>query len=373
MQKKFIAIAVAAAIAAPMTVAADVTIYGKMHASWDWVDNDSAVAGTDDSDDATGVLRQTRIGFKGSEDLGNGLSAVWQMEVTADNDEASPDNGFDFRNTYVGLKGGWGEVRMGRHDTPYKISTGKLDLFTDTIGDYNNIIGASERPGATTATQIFDERAAQTVAYISPNFNGFHAAIARVSANAPEATGIDDTHAWSLAGVYSNGPFFASLAYESHDNSTNLGTGEGTSTDETDAWKLGLGYSFGNSKVGFVYEDISVDEDTGVTTNDIMERDAWMINFSHKFGANTFKIQYADADDGSNTAAGASTDADNWSVGIDHAFSKRTSVYAIYSSMDNAAGASFTLNSGDDVGTSAYGAGLGSDVDAFSVGLTHTF
>ena len=79
MQKKLIALAVAAAVAAPMSVAADVKIYGKMHASWDWTDsNDNA---NDDSDDSTGVFRASRLGFKGSEDLGGGLSAIWQVET----------------------------------------------------------------------------------------------------------------------------------------------------------------------------------------------------------------------------------------------------------------------------------------------------
>lgn len=357
MQKKFIALAVAAAVAAPMAAAADVTIYGQMHASWDFVDTNDAA--NDDSDDVTGTFRASRLGFKGDEDLGDGLSAIWQVETQVQ----AASNSLALRNTFVGLKGGWGQVRMGRHDTPYKIGTGSLDIFSDTAGDYNNIIG-TRTSGATG----FDERVPQTVAYITPSFNGFTAAIARVSTKLNEGANSDETEAWSGTAMYDNGPLFASLSYEQQSGAA-IGTGSGTTaTDDVDAWKLGLGYKFGSSKVGFVYEDISHG-----ARNSAAERNAWYINFAHEFGANTFKIAYGAAED--SDAVNSNDGADNWTIGLDHAFSKRTSVYALYTSMDNDRGGFYGVNAGNDVASGAvYAPGAaGKDVDVFSLGIVHKF
>ena len=334
MQKKFIALAVAGALAAPFAASADkanVEIYGVAHYSWDFVDEGNGAS----DNDATGVNRQSRIGFKGSEDLGNGMKAIWQIETDAG------DAPFADRPVFAGLTGDWGTFAMGRQEAPYKVSTGKVDLFGDTVGDYNTVIG---RNG-----DGFENRPAQAVAYVTPTINGFHAAIARVATVGGAGTGTADNDVWSLAAVYSNGPLFVGFGYENHD--VLLGN--------DDAWKIGAAYSFGDSRIGGVYEDVDVSGDGDI--------ESYILNFSHKFGANTFKIQYGETD------AGAA-DMDYWAVGIDHAFSKRTKVYAIYADAE----AGLRLNSGDNGhGSGNNGAGLGGayagDVDGFSFGIVHKF
>jgi predicted porin len=98
---------------------------------------------------------------------------------------------------------------MGRHDTPLKISTGKLDLFADTMADYNGTIGFQ------------DLRADNAVAYISPSFSGFTLAAAIIPgsmATAGVGANLESdslAEGYSIAGIYSNGPFYASAAYES--------------------------------------------------------------------------------------------------------------------------------------------------------------
>ncbi|MCP5136969.1 MAG: porin [Gammaproteobacteria bacterium] len=352
MNKKLLAIAISAAVMAPLAANAnDNVIYGKMHFSWDYVDTNN-VGGVDASDDVTGVAKSSRIGFKGSEDLGDGMSAVWQVEG------AVPNATFSNRNTFVGLAGGFGTVLMGRHDTPYKISTGSLDIFGDTIADYNSIIGQTNNAAGTANVNAFDLRVGQTVAYITPNLNGFTGAIARVSTKNPEASGNDEQAAWSLAGMYSNGPLFASLAYEKHSGAA---AGNSTTTQNEKAWKLGLGYSFGDGKIGFIYEDISHE-----ASNSRAERNAWLVNYAHTFGNNVFKIAYGVA--GDSDVAGANDGADNLSLGLEHKFSKRTSIYGIYTAMDNDAGANYGFNT-----AAGYAAVTGRNVDALSFGIVHTF
>jgi len=397
MNKKLIALAVAGALAAPMAAAADsanVTIYGQMHYSWDFVDTNNA---TDGSDDATGVNRASRVGFKGDEDLGNGLKAIWQVETAVNGTLGN-------RNTFVGLSGNWGTLLAGRHDTPYKIATGSLDPFSDTLADYNAIIGSTANNGAAP----FDQRVAATVAYITPNFNGFTGAIARVGVKNPDtAAGADETEAWSMMGMYQNGPFFASLAYEAHDGALNtaafLPVPGASATDGSDAWKLGLGYTMGNHKLGFVYENISTDGSAAVPAGAAPagrqsmddERDAYYLSYAFAFGNNTLKAAWGHADNSDGlraasagaapTAADRGDDADLWALGIDHAFSKRTSVYALYAEVNNGAanvttfaggvgaatGSMYGLNNGANGGYAP--AAAGEDVSGFSVGIVHKF
>ncbi len=348
MQKKLIALAVAAAVAAPMAAMADVKISGYMHASWDFLDADETNA--DDSDDATGVMgraaRASHIRFSGNENLGNGLKAIWQIESQIDN------HNFAARNTWVGLAGSWGSFKMGRLDTPYKQSTGSLDVMGNTVGDYNTIISTLSDNDTN-----FDLRPSDTVSYWTPNFNGFSGGIMRSSMDQEETNGLslDDAELWSMMAKYSNGPFFASLAWEDHSD-----MGNATATQESDAWKLGLGYKFGNSRVGFIYEDIDHDGN-----NSADDRDAFYINFAHKFGANRVTVAYGDMDD--SDANGVNDGADYWALGICHSFSKRTEVYAIYADVDNDRNAM--------VGTwSTEGAPeAGGDASAFSLGLIHKF
>ncbi len=174
-----------------------------------------------------------RLGVKGSEDLGNGLKAVYQIEIGVDITNANRDTylyngnrgfsgtsfsnsttpGFSFRNTFIGLAGDWGTFLMGRHDTPLKISTAKLDLFADTLADNNATIGFQ------------DLRADNVVAYISPSWSGFQIAAAIVPQGGATALGALDNNvdsiagAYSLAAIYKNGPFYGSVAYESLDKS----------------------------------------------------------------------------------------------------------------------------------------------------------
>lgn len=357
MKKSLIALAVAGAFAAPAFAAtSNVDIYGVMSFSVDWIDSDDASG--DESDLNAGVDNVSRIGFKGTEDLGGGLKAVWQIESELNAETAG--GALASRNTFVGVAGGFGTVVLGKHDTPYKLATGKLDPFADTIGDYNAIIGATQ---SATQGNRFDARAAQTIAYITPNFSGFHAAVAYVEAKLNEGVGNDETQAWSVMGMYDNGPLFASLAYETHSNI--LGA---TATAELDAWKLGLGYSFGDAKVGLVYEDI--DSDTAL---DADSRSAWYLTGSYAMGPIVLKAAYGAADD---SDAAGNDEADFWAIGADYNLSKRTSIYAVYANLDHetaqAGTSGFGLRGG--VGYAAGSAiGNGSEVGGFSIGIKHSF
>lgn len=378
MNKKLLALAVAAAMApaAAMADTGNVTIYGVLDASYNRVDNDQSAAGVDGTSTNQIVSNNSRLGFKGTEDMGNGLSAVWQIENTINVDGGATS--FASRNTFLGLSGKtWGTVILGKHDTPYKLATRSLDLFQDGVADNRNLMGGASSVGA---VATFDGRQNDVVAYISPDFAGFHAAIAYV-AGAENATtsGVDKGDAWSAMGMYKNGPWMGSLAYERH-NFGSAGTGSlgAVANKEEHAWKLGVGYSVAAFDLGLVYEKTSDDVRgtalcgvAGATgTGDCYGHNAWHLTGAYKFGNNAVKLAYTRADD---LEAADNTGANQWSVGIDHNFSKRTKIYALYTRLNNDDNVAYTIGSVTSNRVNLPGTGLGADPSAFSLGVRHSF
>ena len=143
MKKSLIALAIASAVSAPAFAAtSNVDIYGVLNMSVNYVDQD--VSGTQNSVNVTSSA--SRIGFKGAEDLGGGLAAIWQIETGFNADEpnstGSSSGQLGNRNTFVGLKGGFGTVLAGNHDTPMKMLGRMVDPFADTLADSRNVLGA---------------------------------------------------------------------------------------------------------------------------------------------------------------------------------------------------------------------------------------
>ncbi len=365
MNKKLLSAAVAAAMVAPAAMAGDVTIYGEAHVAMSYYDvgEDAPFSGHGDKvwDLAS---HESYIGFKGSEDLGGGLSAIWQMEIQieladAGNTGAGVLNNQDWgmmRNSFVGLAGSWGTFLMGRHDTPYNISTASLDIFSETVADYNLNGSDAEPSGAglnSLGLRFEDVRADSAVAYISPTWNGLTLAGAWVTAGGTDhfAGSIDLSdlmEAWSVAALYGNGPFYASVAYENIDNETADALGLAR-----DKWRVGLGYTANGFHVGLVYEDTDGNP-TGGSLGGDAER--WQLSGSYTFGNNVVKGMYGSEDRKDATANG---DRNQWAIGIDHNFSKRTTAYLVYTAYD-ADGLSF-------------GGGPELDWDAYSLGLRHKF
>jgi predicted porin len=334
--KKILAVAIATAFAAPAFAAtSNVDIYGKVHLSVNWYDDNP-----NDTSDIGISSNASRIGFKGSEDLGGGLKGIWQIESGVNLDE---QNGtLASRNSFVGLSGGFGTALLGNHDTPLKLVGRKVDLFGDTLGDSRNVMGGGS-----------DARARNVAAYISPNFGGFSGAFAYTTDLAGGGNGTDkeDQSAWNLNVEYGNGPIYVGFAY-----------GDGDYHDENgyeEHWRLAGSFSFGDFKVVGQYDAL------GVESGD--DYDAWMVGGAFKMGAMTFKANWmaGDSDD---------FEPEQFNVGVDYAMSKRTTVYAMYVNGEDVVlgaggGSSDRVGGGSGIGL-ADGDG---DIAALSVGVVHNF
>ena len=395
--KKVLIAALATAFAAPAAsyaATSNVDIYGRIAATYNVMNTDTSVAGQDKT------LYQVSsdnsyIGFKGAEDLGGGLAAVYQLEVGFDAEGGnnnlntgtlSGTNTFIYRNTFVGLKSNdFGTVLLGKHDTPYKMATSKLDVFGNEPADYRNIIGNID------GTSVFAQRPGNVIAYVTPNFSGFSAIGAYVAGNETGNGTSPNSNAWSVAAMYDNGPIYATLAYEKHNDLNNQTIARYMSAAPTtpvyvangatlnnNAWKAGVGYDFGPGKVGLIYEHATVDNNTTGTS---YTRSAYLLDGAYNVTGNiVLKASWGHAGSLSNTS---DTGANSYAVGADYVFSKRTKLIAQYQKVDNGANASY----GVGFGTNAYYApGLavataggsttgiaGNNPSIISVGMVHTF
>jgi predicted porin len=396
MQKKIIALAIAAAISAPAFAdTSNVNVYGVADVSYDIVRTGNGAVGTAATQGTTSARvssNSTRIGLKGAEDLGEGLSAIWQVEslisvgntAAATAPGATAPNGatggaqIGNRNTFLGLSSAEaGTVVLGRHDTPYKISTRAYDYFTDGIADSRSITG-----GGTKAVASFDGRQDQVVAYISPKLGGVATlAVGYVNLSPINSlsTQSKDT-AWSMAGMFDIGSGFGgALAYEVHDIGAGVlanavgnqaaGTNFAAAAKEK-ATKLGLSYAQDGIAVNFAYEKTS-DNAGALAANAFGHSDYYLSGKFNFTAADAIKGAYTKA----NTINGATgTDASQVTVGYDHLLSKRTTIYALYTKLSNGTTANYNLGSGiSSVGGASTLAGAGAAPSALAFGLRHTF
>ena len=121
---------------------AEPTVYGKL---WISVESQDTLSGTE----VDMVSNASRLGVKGSMDFGDGLEAIYQAEYEVDPVDGTADekNGRTFkqRNSFVGIKGSYGTLFLGTHDTALKKSQSKIDLFNDLAGDIKNILQGENR------------------------------------------------------------------------------------------------------------------------------------------------------------------------------------------------------------------------------------
>ncbi|MEK7322304.1 MAG: porin [Pseudomonadota bacterium] len=345
MNKRMIAAGVVAAMMAPLAQAG-VEVYGAAYVSLDFNNNNDPAAGNEDSAISL-TSYDSRLGFRGDEDLGNGLSALWQIEQQVDFDEGTAFS--SQRNTFVGLVGGFGQVIAGKHDTPYKRATSRLDIFAESKGDFNAIIGSVDD-----GNKLFDRRASNTIIYTTPSINGFSAMLGygmpdqRGDDDLPMTSRQSDRDLYSLNGSYSSGPLYVTAAYELLNTYQNNG-------DSAEAMKVGGSYAIGPTTLGAIFE--SADE--GGTDN---QRNAFLVSVAHKLDGFTLKGAIAMAGEKDSEADSGAT---HLALGVYRNFTKNTEVYAMYNLMSNDANANYDLTKLNSV--------TGQDASALSFGINHKF
>ena len=325
-------------------------IYGKAHLSVDVSDNDRAAP--NDQSDTSISSNSSRLGFKGQHDINENLGIVYKIEQEIKIDQG--DGTFATRNAYVGVKGSFGTLLAGQHDTPFKDVAGKWGMFGDTIADRRAILGASALDG-----NKMNQRGKNSLLYIS-NFGGPVELRAMYSTDASDeaSDALDDNE---------NDLFSASLTYKTKKLRVGAAYEDWENLDgkfgQVDGWRVAGSYDFGMFKAGLIYESLDSDDSPQ------FDRDAWGINGSFKIARNTkIKAQYIVVDDYDGVDDSGANMA---SIGLFNKLDKQTSVYLAYTRTDNDDFAKFQGvdgGHGDEVKTD-----LGKTPTAFSAGLIFKF
>jgi predicted porin len=322
----------------------------------------------------------SRLGFRGVEDLGGGLSASFWLEAGINPDNGTGDatnvnnqnvaafnavtgagaavrpgsQGLTFnRRSTLSLAGGFGELRLGRDLTPSFQNFAAYDPF-GTVGSgssTNMLIGAGGGTAAAAALPT-SVRASNGIAYYTPgNLGGFFgSALYAFGENASNAAGgtADDGDTVSLRVGYAAGPFALSAGYLN----TEYATGDYRQTN------LGGSWDFGVAKLMTV---VARDQIQAVGAGVGSRQSSWQIGTLVPFGAGEFKASYIRTN-----RANTNDDGSQLALGYVHNLSKRTAVYTTWARVDNR-GNGVAFSNGRAATTP------GGNTTAIDLGLRHAF
>ena len=318
MKKSAIALAVAAALAASAAAQAETTFYGRAALAITYTDRsiESDTEIGDIFDDGIWDIRNagTRWGVRGSEDLGNGLSAIYHIETNldADSHNGNPDSQTG-RLAWVGLKGGFGAVKIGAQWTPYYNALGATDIFNEA-----NWFDKYQGPFRQNSALLYETPG---------SISAFKGEVMLVMDGGD--SGIDPLNEESGIDIYdigasgNFGPVYVGAAYRNDE------------VNDSDQWGITASFDFAGASIAALYEnwDLGGGDDG----------DNYYITGQYTIGNNVLKAGWgtADPDSGDNV--------DEWGLGVQHNLSNRTRVWVEYTD--------------DDVG----------DESLLSIGLRHDF
>jgi predicted porin len=369
MQKKLIALAIASAMTVPALAYAEVNISGQANMSVDML-NDGAVTNSASANYLNS--NQSRLVIKGSEDLGDGLSAMYQLDSRFNLDNGSISaNGTSATllggNNFIGLKSNdMGTLMVGKIDSPYKSAFRGLDVFFDVAGDNRSGVGGI---GGLFTTDV---RLNNALAYMSPNFSGFSVSAASVfgaEATVNSPTPNKKGQALALSAMYKMDNIYAAAAYQNvklgDPNTGDLGAtttaaacipaSTSCTDDEAKSWKIGGGYTMDAFTVNAEIEGTT---DTPSLAGSVSETGT-NLYIAGKFAvsdSDSVRVAYTKLGETKDTGAANQNGSNQFALGYSHNMSKATSVYASY------------VKETADVNHN-----LGADPSVISVGMKHAF
>lgn len=374
---KSLVLALLAGISISAQAQSNVTVYGAADASFDIVTANGAANGVNRGTFNRVESNGSYIGFKGVEDLGNGLKAIFQIEqgIALDNNQGFTGG----RDTFVGLSSkDLGTVEFGTLTGP----TRAAGLLVDSRLGHAGISAGSSifgKPEGGQGTGTFDTRFGNTVAYVSPTFSGQYGAVTLIGAyvagenkslSNSAAADVKNTYGYDVGASYVYGPVTTMLTHgEVHNRLDSAAAG--TNLDQAKITRLATVYSFeGGHKLGGLIERTK-NVYTGLANADV-ERNAWGLSGKYHLTQTDAIIgQFYKANNPSGTlyADNSNRKASLYELGYEHYLSKRTVLKTSYSVISNQSNANFDYGNNPVAG----GAGNGVDYKIVSAGIRHSF
>jgi predicted porin len=412
MNKKLVALAVASGFALPLAAqaqTANVTLYGRLNVDFEFVRGNTCQAASFPTGTtcAPGTVtnptvnrlssNSSRLGVRGTESLGGGLNAIFQIESSINGDTNAGSLGG--RETFVGLQGSWGKATAGRFLAP---QDDLHPIFGNAPTLTTSILSTADLWAQGTLTKGqggFDARLGNSLRYDSANLNGFTAALQYSTrdssgnsdgADAPgglASTGAGDNgshiqemrHAYVVGGnvIYANGPWNAGISFERNQKVRD------PNANDTD-WTITGAYDFGTIMPGFglrlalVYENTKY-EITSITGSSLgdLKRDFYGVSGTIPLGGGKIYLFYGHASNGKGSAAdgttvgglvkGADTKSEQYEVSYSYSLSPRTLLYTGWTKLNNRANAKYTFN------INAYPIATGGKPEGLVFGIVHFF
>lgn len=366
--KKIITFAAAAAMASPLAIATaaagDLDIYGRVHMSVDHLD--------DDTDSSQYLFsNSSRLGVRGSEYLGMGLTGLFQYETAVDPVSGGGDLFVGGRDSYLGLTGDFGTLIGGRLSGPLKSAVDRTNVMIDQLGDAHNLLSTA----VTLGVPGNNVRHNNVLAYVTPSFEGFNATFVY-----GPRQGTDKGDRFVIQpefnGQVGAGNLFVALGYL-RANEGVVNAAAGAQVDEThEVWQLVGEYKVaGEWRIMGVYQDYSQSDTFDLLFGGDGDDRVYGIGAGFYVAPSTElkgQVMFYDADR-------SNADSDMFALAVDHHLTDRTKVYANWAMiknddnvariMHNYGHRSGTSNIGDEGTTPA----LGDDQWGVSFGLQHNF
>jgi predicted porin len=407
-KKSAVALAVGAIFTLPalaQTSGSSVEIYGRLYPQFNWQKAKGASepgdvtatlvagdGGAGDHDARNSVdVNNSRIGFRGREQLGGGLSTIWQIEQRVRFDTGAGNTWAGARNNFVGLSGGFGTVKLGLMDTIFKeygavvgsffgVSSGNVVASSAILPNH----GLGLEGGTESDDTGFHIRAASTIQYETPEFGGFQAGIQYAPDEAKGNPGRGDlnTNLWSFGVKYEAGPIYASIQHERHndwfDASASIEEATGVATSATSskdtATRLSVGFSV--TPQHKITGDIAQMEwkESGGVAGDFAsyKKRTWAVGWEARWGGPwRTEITYTAGLEGDCSIVGADCDTDGLdgnmiAAGVAYSLSKRTLIYVLATRLENGDSAQFS-------NTANFDPNRGADTRTLSLGMSHSF
>jgi predicted porin len=318
---------------APATSArTGITVYGRVDLGYEY---------NDDGKTSRGVLNNyaSRIGFKGTRQLGENLTGIMQIETGIAPDENSNSGTWASRESYVGLKHKrFGTIKAGRHDSPFKDLEGVgAPMFGSDDAMEVIIHGKGTLRAAGSSWANFHTRFNNVVQYETPRFFDIEGRFAYSTDEVNPVAGSERKPAYAGSLEWNNGMFNAGAAYQATKNYN------GANKDMTGV-KLSAGVKWDPFTLGLLWSRL--DNDMGKTTNN------WMAAATYKLGPVILKANYGES---SETAANAADGLKMVGGEVDYPLDKHTTLYAYYAKIMNDRNGRGRFEAGDNTYTPVAG------------------